>query len=237
MTILLIAPLQEEFDAFTQSLYAQGYSSATRQIERIPAQHFAALDITVARGGHGKTQFGVQTQHLLDHSEGVELVVCFGAAGALAEGLAVGDLVLATETVEHDYTLRFVSRPLPRFTGHLATRTALEQLPLHSLSFTLHTGIIASSDEDVIELERAAALRQATEACAVAWEGAGGARACQFSGVPFAELRGITDTANHNAPADFETNLHSAMANLATLVTLWRGARPAIKDDCSASRG
>jgi adenosylhomocysteine nucleosidase len=59
----------------------------------------------------------------------------------------------------------------------------------------------------------------------VAWEGAGGARACAFSGVPFVELRGITDTADHNAPADFKTNLRIAMASAAALVTLWRAAQ------------
>ena len=58
----------------------------------------------------------------------------------------------------------------------------------------------------------------------MAWEGAGGARACAFSDVPFIELRGITDTADHNAPADFETNLHVAMDSVAALVAMWRSA-------------
>jgi adenosylhomocysteine nucleosidase len=222
MTILFVAPLQAELELFTHSLHAQGYTATHAQIGRIAAQLFPALGLTVARGGHGKTQFGVQTQHLLDHASDVEAVVCVGAAGALADDLAIGDLVLATETVEHDYTERFSRHPLPRFAGNTALLSALRQLPLPSLPFAVHFGIIASGDEDVIELERAAALRQATEACTVAWEGAGGARACLFSGIPFLELRGITDTANHDAPADFAANLHIAMASAAALVALWR---------------
>jgi adenosylhomocysteine nucleosidase len=224
MTTLFVAPLQSELDFFTQALGARGYSSTARQIGRLAAQHFPALDLLVARGGHGKTQFGVQTQHLLDNTSALEAVVCIGAAGALAADLSVGDLVCATETVEHDYTERFSSHPLPRFAGDAGLLGALRQLPLRSLPFGVHFGIIASGDEDVIELERAAALRQATEACAVAWEGAGGARACAFSGVPFVELRGITDTADHNAAADFRTNLRIAMASAAALVALWRSA-------------
>ena len=55
---------------------------------------------------------------------------------------------------------------------------------------------------------------------AVPWPG--GARASLFSGIPFLELRGITDTANHDAPADFAANLHIAMASAAALVALWR---------------
>jgi adenosylhomocysteine nucleosidase len=222
MTILFVAPLQAELNFFTQSLHEQGCGSLLVQIGRVAARHFPTLGITVARGGHGKTQFGVQTQHLIDHAHHVEAVVCVGAAGALAEDLAVGDLVLATATVEHDYTERFRSHPLPRFAGNAALLTALQRLALSSLPFGVHFGIVASGDEDVIELERAAALRQATEACAVAWEGAGGARASAFSELPFIELRGITDTADHNAPTDFEVNLRVAMANAAMLAAMWR---------------
>jgi len=56
---------------------------------------------------------------------------------------------------------------------------------------------------------------------AVAWEGAGGARACRFSGVPFIEIRGITDRANSQAPADFQMNLASAMRHLVELFSVW----------------
>ncbi|MCB0126353.1 MAG: hypothetical protein KDE58_29045 [Caldilineaceae bacterium] len=53
---------------------------------------------------------------------------------------------------------------------------------------------------------------------AVAWEGAGGARACQFSDVPFVEIRGITDNANQTAAADFERNLQASLHNVATTI-------------------
>jgi adenosylhomocysteine nucleosidase len=55
----------------------------------------------------------------------------------------------------------------------------------------------------------------------VAWEGAGGARAAAFSGVPFIEVRGITDTADHAASRDFAMNLPLAMANVARLLAAW----------------
>jgi adenosylhomocysteine nucleosidase len=58
----------------------------------------------------------------------------------------------------------------------------------------------------------------------VAWEGAGGARACQFSGLPFVEIRGVTDSANSTASADFARNLHHALCNVAAVITLWAKA-------------
>ena len=222
MTVLFVAPLQQELDLFTHSLQDYGHPTTSMPIGLLDVLHFPTLNLKVARGGHGKTQFGVQTQYLLDHIPNIAAVVCVGAAGALAADLAIGDLVLAAETIEHDYTQRFRRHPLPRFAGDANLLLTLRQLPLHTLPFQIHVGIIASGDEDVIELERAAALRQATEACAVAWEGAGGARACRFNAIPFLELRAITDTADQNAPGDFATNLHIAMASAAALVNLWR---------------
>lgn len=222
MTVLCIAPLQEEFEFFMQSLQERGYTTEEVIIGRLVAQHVSTLQMIVSRGGHGKTQFGIQTQHLLDHLHDVDAVVCFGAAGALASTLRVGDVVVATETMEHDYTLRFVSRPLPRFAGDPVLLAGLRQLSLTSFPFEVQFGIVASGDEDIIEVERATAVQQTTEACAVAWEGAGGGRACRFSNVPFIEIRGVTDTANRDAPADFETNLHAAMQNVADLIVRWR---------------
>ena len=55
-----------------------------------------------------------------------------------------------------------------------------------------------------------------------AWEGAGGARASLFNALPFLELRGVTDTANHEAPADFHHNVRGVMTNLAAFIVSWR---------------
>ncbi|MDP7103780.1 MAG: acyltransferase, partial [SAR202 cluster bacterium] len=45
-----------------------------------------------------------------------------------------------------------------------------------------------------------------------------GARACEFSGVPFVEIRGISDLADESSNTDFYENLPFAMKNLALLV-------------------
>jgi adenosylhomocysteine nucleosidase len=64
-------------------------------------------------------------------------------------------------------------------------------------------------------------LRAKTGAIAVAWEGAGAARACTFSNLPFAEIRGITDSANQNTRNDFFKNLRLVMSNLAIVTIDW----------------
>ncbi len=82
----------------------------------------------------------------------------------------------------------------------------------------MHFGDVASGDEDIVSVDRARALRAATGAVAVAWEGAGGARACVFSQTPYLEMRGVTDQATVDAPAAFRQNLALAMRNIATVL-------------------
>lgn len=223
MNIAFLTPLHEEHDFFLKSLMRRGFAVQEAHIGKLPAKIFPQLKLTLVHGGHGKTQFGIHTQHVLDHASQFELVICAGAGGALAEGVNVGDVVIATTTVEHDYNLKFVRRPLPRFDGDAKTIAIVQQLDVSHWQFNVHFGAIASGDEDVIEATRGAELRDRTGGLIVAWEGVGGARACRFSGVPFLEIRGATDTADHTAPGDFETNLERAMDNIAAVMVAWRG--------------
>lgn len=218
--ILIVTPLKEEYDDLQHSLSALKLESHKNKIGKMEVQRFPALDITLARGGHGKTQFAIQTQYLLDHAR-FDLVICAGAAGALAPEVKVGDLIVATSTLEHDYNLKFVRRPHPQFAGDGKSIEQLKALKLPNARFRVHFGLMASGDEDVIDIKRGGELHRAHKALAVAWEGVGGARACSFSEVSYLELRGATDTADHAAPVVFDINLKIVMKNIAHLLVQW----------------
>jgi adenosylhomocysteine nucleosidase len=99
---------------------------------------------------------------------------CAGGAGRLAGELELGDVVVGTSTIEHDYKLRFVRRPLPDYRADAQLldefRLAARQI---SRGFKVLFGAIASGDEDIIDRARALELREATGTLCVAWEGAG----------------------------------------------------------------
>jgi adenosylhomocysteine nucleosidase len=218
--ILVITPLQKEYDGLYHSLSTLDLKSHTERIGRLNVHCFPEIDVTLAVGGHGKTQFGIQTQHLLDHAK-FDLVICAGAAGALAPVVSVGDVIIATSTLEHDYNNKFSEHPKPRFAGDVKSIEQIKALDLSDANFKVHFGIMAGGDEDVIEVTRGAELRELHDALAVAWEGVGGARACAFSDVPYLEIRGATDTANHEAPIVFYINLKIVMKNIAYLLYRW----------------
>ncbi len=71
MTMLCVAPLRTELDGLCAGFVALGYDVAPRSTGRLEAWHVPQLDLVLARSGHGKTQFSVQTQHLLDHLPGI----------------------------------------------------------------------------------------------------------------------------------------------------------------------
>ena len=217
---LIVTPLQEEYAHLHQSLSALGLKSYSDQIGKLETHCFPDIHVILARGGHGKTQFGIQTQHLLDQAK-FELVICAGAAGALAPEVSVGDVIVATRTLEHDYNLKFAIRPKPSFAGDAKSIEQIKDLDLSQANFKVHFGIMAGGDEDVVEVARGIELYQAHNALAVAWEGVGGARASAFNQIPYLEIRGATDTANHEAPLVFDVNLKLVMKNIAFLLDKW----------------
>ena len=225
MEILVIIPTQKEFDFFLQGCQECGFQAEYSMLGRLPAVRFPDLDVTLSCGGLGKVQFAVQTRHLVDACPDQSLVICAGAAGALVDNVSVGDIVVATETVEHDINNRFGPPLLPRFTSAENLIAEFRSMSWGSNSFRVHFGPIASGDEDVVDTERRRTLYELTGGLVVAWEGAGGARACQFSDTPFDEIRGVTDSADSDAPSDFEANRESVMQNLATLITHWAKER------------
>ena len=221
MSVLAVTPIEQEFEAFTNALEEFGHTGAERSIGRLTAREFDGGKIIVAQGGLGKAQFGVQTQHLIDNLDGIDVVVCAGTCGRLDNTLSLGDVVVGTETVEHDWNrgMALIKLPLPKFEGDARLIEALGCVAERGiLPCNLRFGGIASGDEGIASEKRISELIESTGAMVVAWEGAGGARAAQLSGLPFLEIRGISDGAGENAFEEFWANIPIAIRNVAAVV-------------------
>jgi adenosylhomocysteine nucleosidase len=237
--ILIAAPQVDEAQPRVDAFRHRGHRSHTLQVGAMECSAIPSLDMVVAIGGHGKTQFAIQTQYLIDRSPDTHVFLCVGAAGSLTDRLKLGDIVVGTHSVEHDYKLRFVSRPSP---CHSADATLLQEfretVRTDTFSFHVHFGPIASGDEDIVDPVRAQELRAATEALCVAWEGSGGARAACFNGLSFLEVRCITDGADSDAAVSFHENLVQVMPNVAELIIRWHARRRKVASPAQeAARG
>ena len=115
--------------------------------------------------------------------------------------------------------MTLIKFPLPTFEGDAALIEGLRGVADSTdLPCNLRFGGIASGDEGIASEKRISEIVESTGAIVVAWEGAGGARAAQLSGVPFLEIRGISDGAGENALEEFWANIPIAVANVAAVV-------------------
>ena len=221
MTILVVTPIEPEFEAFTDALDGLGHTGVDRSVGQLAAREYDGGKLLLAQGGLGKAQFGVQTQHLIENLDNIKVIVCAGTCGRLRKDLNVGDVVVGTETVEHDFNrgMSLIELPLPTFEGDVGLVEKLKGVAARgNLPCNVRFGGIASGDEGIASEKRISEIVESTGAIVVAWEGAGGARAAQLSGIPFLEVRGISDGAGENALEEFWANIPIAIRSVATVV-------------------
>jgi len=214
---LVIIPTKIEFDPFVLKIEDSGYRRETVRIKNVPVIVFEEINLIVAEGGLGKTQFGIQTQFYIDTIKDIGRVFCVGAAGNLLKESKIGDIVIGEKTIEHD--IHNGGRKLvPKYKADKNILKTTRNISDDGKPYRIFYGNIASGDEDVISKESRNRVIAKTNALAVAWEGAGGARACAFNKLPFIEIRGLSDNADEKTISDFHENLEKIMVNLADLI-------------------
>jgi adenosylhomocysteine nucleosidase len=185
--------------------------------------------VTLVESRIGKVAAAVTAMTLI-REYGVDALVFTGIAGALDDGLRVGDVVIATELVQHDLQgppELFVRGEIP-LSGvvEIATDVALTARAVEATrSFiadvdafvdparraecgigipTLHLGQVATGDE-FVEGDLKAVVRARTPAAiCVDMEGAAVGQVCrELGGIPLCVIRSISDLADGAASVDF----------------------------------
>ena len=220
MTIAALIPTAGEYDSFVGAMESLGHHAEPVRVGRIPSLSYWDGWLFTALGGLGKVDFAVRTLHIIERGPTLDGVVCLGTCGALSSDLAIGDIVVATETVEHDFNRKLTEGPIPSFESDPNLLNAFREsgaaLPG---DISVAYGPIASGDEGIDSSARARDLVNKTGGLVAAWEGAGGAKACAFACVPYIEIRCVSDLADEDAMTDFRENTPVAMYNLAWLMT------------------
>lgn len=165
-------------------------------------------ELLLVQCGIGKVNAALATAALVQ--AGADTIVFTGVGGGLGPDVRIGDVVVATDLVQHDIDLRPFGRPLGQLPDsplgwpadpELVDRIAQAAL---GLDVTVHRGRIASGDQFIDSPQRSAQIRDEFGAVAVEMEGAAVAQAATQLDVKFAVLRWISDTADHQATADFD---------------------------------
>lgn len=227
MTIGILAAMPQEIEHVVRDVRAdQMFESGMRTYHR---GQLHGRDCVVTLSRVGKVAAATTAMHLILEL-GVSEIIFTGVAGALSPELNVGDVVVASELIQHDLD----ARPLfPRFEAPLlgvsrfgiasgrvaradqaARRYLSDDLTVSILEsdrdrFNLlaprvWTGLIASGDQFITSHEARDAIRDALpDALCVEMEGAAVAQVCFEHDTPLTVIRTISDAADDAAPVDF----------------------------------
>lgn len=182
--------------------------------------------VILARSGIGKVNAALAAAAMV--SAGVSSIVFTGVAGAVAEGLGIGDVVVGDRFVQHDADGTAFGDPIGQVPGEPQFWTADPALTARVLDVASRLagadaragtgavghavvrGTIASGDQFIADPDRVSWLRRTFGASAVEMEGAALAQAASHLQVPFAVLRILSDSADGNAVQDFPAFLAEA---------------------------
>ena len=221
MRVTIIAALQEELDAFRHA----------HDLEPVPRRgpftafrwRLGVADVTVLHSGVGKVSAAMVAQYAVDHFRPDYLIVT-GIAGAVSGHLALGDVVVSRDCVQHDLDVTALGVPVgqvPR-TEHrfLAADPRLVALAMATEvpGQRVVAGRILTGDQFVAAT---AASRQerlrSLNGTVVEMEGAAVALVATVNRVPFVIIRSVSDHAAGSAPADFRACLRRAADNSCTV--------------------
>lgn len=202
------------------------------EVSRVAGMEFCegALDgasVVVVQSGIGKVNAGICVQVLVDRF-GVDRVINTGVAGSLDERLDVGDLVVSTDCVWHDFDvspLGYAPGQVPgldvlAFPADEAMRAAVvaacaEVAPdIQALE-----GRIVSGDQFIASAEQKERILAGFGGLCCEMEGAAIAQAAWLNGVPFVVVRAISDKPGAaNQVVDYNTFEAKAARDCAAIV-------------------
>lgn len=221
MALVLLSAMAEEVQHYLDTCSVdQQTTAAGLTVHR--AAH-AGHALRIVQSGVGKVNAALATQLLIDRFD-VDAVLCTGTAGALADDLAIGDLVVATDCVQHDLQVDFLGLPRGQvpFTDHrfFATDPTLRE---HATQVavgdrTVRTGRVLTGDRFVEDAADREALRADLGGDCVEMEGAAVGQVCAVNDVPYLVVRAISDRADASSGADFQAVLEDAAEASARLV-------------------
>ena len=208
MKIGIIAAMPEELVHLTQNL------DRTQEVQVLGNTYYTGTvgktEVVLVQSGIGKVMSAMSVAVLANHFQ-VDAVINTGSAGAVAEGIAVGDVVIADKLAYHDVDVtafgyaygQMAQQPL--YFESDKNFVAKIQESLSQLNQKWHLGLIATGDSFIAGEDKIASIKSHfPEVLAVEMEGAAIAQAAQALGLPFLVIRAMSDNANHEASISFD---------------------------------
>ena len=186
--------------------------------------------VVLTQSGMGKVNAAMCAQMLIDRF-GVDRLVNTGIAGGIARELHVGDIVIGTASLQHDFDLTPIGYAKACMRGpdktkptlFFADKALVEEFRLAARNVLpeekIHEGLIVTGDVFVSNREVKLALRKNYNAYAAEMEGGAIAQVAEENGIAAVIVRSISDLADDYAQKSVE-NFEQSAADLSAQIIL-----------------
>ena len=182
--------------------------------------------VVVVKCGMGKVNAGVCAQTLITHFSASH-VINTGVAGSLNAAIDIGDVVISTDAVQHDFDVSpigFAKGEIP-YTGLVAfpadeemRQAALKAVAVAAPEITAFEGRVCSGDQFIASREQKERILADFGGLCCEMEGAAIAQVCTLNAVPFVIIRAISDKADASEEISYATFAEAAARRSAAIV-------------------
>lgn len=212
MKIGIIGAMQAEVEGLKSELTGE------KKVKVIAGREFVSgkignIDVIVCQSGVGKVNMALTTQSMIDEFK-PDYVLNTGIAGSLDAKIDIGDVVLATEAVEHDMTVEAFGYKKGQVPGmdvfafpcdEKLRKIAKESCEKVNTDIKVFEGRILTGDMFVAGSDVKDELKKEFGGLCTEMEGAALAHTAYLNKVPCLILRVISDKADNSAEMDYPT--------------------------------
>ena len=183
--------------------------------------------IILAQSGIGKVNAALNTQYIIDTYK-PNIIINTGVAGGISEDLDIGDVVIGTYLVQHDFDVTVVGyakgymctgvekdKPTKYYCDKELVKSFQSCLEQNMSKQKIHLGIIASGDKFISGKEIKKEINEYFGAVAVEMEGCAIAQVATRNKIPFVVTRAISDLADGKT-AEYQNEFEKKMSEVST---------------------
>ena len=184
-------------------------------------------DVVLVKCGYGKVNAAMHTQTLIEKF-GATAVINSGVAGTLVSEVGIGDIVVSTDTVQHDFDMHeigFEHGLIPEVGSiSISADANLRQKAVAGIKaadpdIKVFEGRVCTGDQFISGADEMHAITDVFGGMCCEMEGGAIAQVCYLNEVPFVIIRAISDDVDGTNPEDYPAFEHE-MAHLCAVMTM-----------------
>ena len=223
MTLGIISAMSEELELLLTDMKLENKVTKANM-----TFHFGTLwgkNVVAVVSGIGKVNAAVCAQILISEYK-VDSIINVGVAGGIGKDIYPGDVVVATDLVQHDMDTTVFGDAygqVPRLdTFAFKCDENLVKVALDACEeiseINTFSGRIVSGDQFISSIEKIKWFEKEFNAISCEMEGASIAHVCYLNNIPCVVIRSISDNANNGAHMDYEKFIPLGVRNSTTIL-------------------